>query len=72
MSDTLTVDQATHALPEPTIAKALRHLSAVGLGYLTLGQSLATLSGGETQRLKVVVERHGLEVARGLDGPPGV
>jgi excinuclease UvrABC ATPase subunit len=52
----LSVDEAIHRLPDKTIAKALRHLADVGLGYLRLGQSLATLSGGECQRVKIAKE----------------
>jgi len=55
----LSVDQAIHQLPDQTIANALRHLADVGLGYLRLGQSLTTLSGGECQRVKIAKElRH--------------
>nr|WP_201760597.1 excinuclease ABC subunit UvrA [Nonomuraea sp. K271] len=54
--DDLTVDQAVARLPDPGIARALGQLSAVGLGYLRLGQSLSTLSGGECQRVKIAKE----------------
>jgi excinuclease ABC subunit A len=53
----LTVD---HALPMlenfPPIATKLRTLQSVGLGYITLGQSATTLSGGEAQRVKLAKE----------------
>ena len=53
----LTVEQA-HALfaPVPAIARKLATLIEVGLGYLRLGQSATTLSGGEAQRVKLALE----------------
>jgi excinuclease ABC subunit A len=53
----LTVDQALPVLENfPPIANKLRTLQDVGLGYLGLGQSATTLSGGEAQRVKLAKE----------------
>ena len=50
----LTVSQALPLLENfPLIAGKLRTLESVGLGYVTLGQSATTLSGGEAQRVKL-------------------
>ncbi len=50
----LTVEQALEWLPPvPKIQKILNTLISVGLGYLNLGQEIATLSGGEAQRLRL-------------------
>jgi excinuclease ABC subunit A len=53
----LNVEQALPLLESfPAIANKLRTLDQVGLGYIELGQSATTLSGGEAQRVKLAME----------------
>ncbi len=53
----MTVDEAATFFKDiPTIYDRLKALKESGLGYLTLGQSATTLSGGEAQRVKIASE----------------
>lgn len=58
----MTAEQAfTFFNGHPRIQKPLASLMRIGLGYLTLGQSLSTLSGGEAQRLRIAALLAGLK-----------
>jgi excinuclease ABC subunit A len=53
----MTVEEAlTHFANFPKVMRLLRSLNDVGLGYIKLGQSSTTLSGGEAQRVKLASE----------------
>jgi excinuclease ABC subunit A len=55
----MTVEEASIFFDDvPAISDRLRTLNEVGLGYLELGQSATTLSGGEAQRVKISKELH--------------
>lgn len=65
----LTVTQAIDFFKLDEIAKKLQAMSDVGLDYLTLGQPLSTLSGGECQRIKLASELHKKGSVYVLDEP---
>jgi excinuclease UvrABC ATPase subunit len=54
----MTVRESLGFFKPDSIRKHLTILDTVGLGYLKIGQSLSTLSGGESQRLKIAAELH--------------
>ncbi len=63
----MTVEQAASFFSAvPMIARKLRTLADVGLGYIGLGQSATTLSGGEAQRVKLALELSKRDTGRTL------
>jgi len=63
----LTVEQAYEFFkPVPVVARKLKTLLDVGLGYIRLGQSATTLSGGEAQRVKLSLELSKRDTGRTL------
>jgi len=63
----MTVEQAHDFFSAvPVVARKLHTLLDVGLGYITLGQSATTLSGGEAQRVKLALELSKRDTGRTL------
>jgi excinuclease ABC subunit A len=63
----MTVEEALEFFANiPTVRRKLQLLSEVGLGYIKLGQSATTLSGGEAQRIKLTAELSKRETGRTL------
>jgi excinuclease ABC subunit A len=63
----LTVEDALHFFEnQPRIRQKLETLNDVGLGYIHLGQSATTLSGGEAQRVKLATELSKRDTGRTL------
>ncbi len=61
----MTIEEAYAFFHEiPAIADRLKTLNEVGLGYLKLGQSATTLSGGEAQRVKIASELYRQHIER--------
>ncbi|OPH62144.1 thiamine ABC transporter permease [Paenibacillus ferrarius] len=54
----MTVEQALNFFELKEVVRKLQAMSDVGLNYITLGQPLSTLSGGECQRIKLASELH--------------
>ncbi len=63
----MTVEQARDFFAAvPVVARKLETLAEVGLGYIELGQSATTLSGGEAQRVKLALELSKRDTGRTL------
>jgi excinuclease UvrABC ATPase subunit len=65
----MTVEQALDFFDIREVCRRLQAMSDVGLDYLTLGQPLSTLSGGECQRIKLASELHKKGSVYVLDEP---
>jgi len=70
----MTIEQAHEFFAVvPVVKRKLQTLLDVGLGYIRLGQSATTLSGGEAQRVKLALELSKRDTGRTLyilDEPP--
>lgn len=63
----MTVEEANQFFAAvPTVSRKLQTLMDVGLGYIRLGQSATTLSGGEAQRVKLALELSKRDTGRTL------
>ena len=65
----MTVTEALEFFQEKEIVTVLKRLSDVGITYLSLGQPLSTLSGGELQRMKLASELENVGQIYVLDEP---
>ena len=65
----LAVNEARQVLKQKEFASKLKALDEVGLGYMTLGQPLSSLSGGECQRIKLATELQKTGTLYVLDEP---
>ncbi len=65
----MTAAEAVEFFPEKKLQPILRAINDVGLDYLKLGQPLSTLSGGESQRIKLATELHKAGTLYVMDEP---
>ncbi|NGP87078.1 ATP-binding cassette domain-containing protein [Fodinibius halophilus] len=65
----MTASEAANFFEDAQTRNTLRAINAVGLGYLRLGQTTSSLSGGECQRLKLASELHKSGEVYVLDEP---
>jgi excinuclease UvrABC ATPase subunit len=65
----MTIEEALSFFNIKEVVRKLQAMSDVGLNYLTLGQPLSTLSGGECQRIKLASELHKTGSIYVLDEP---